>query len=364
MVDDQNSDYSWLSETNPEWARISVAYCFSLVREVEPLVALSKIGGEVDAASPMTLSDAVALTYDVTVFSDIALACQVEDWTIVIEVNGFQGSRSEVLSSLSWQTEAVTAYRNVNDVGHFSHAMNGDVWTSFDPLFPGRRDGRYPDRLLPLMRRVGLDPDLDMSERPAAHMAAMKLADAITGVHLDVNVLVGRLVGAPILPLLPRLRQSLEIHPLRQYDSELADAVDGANSAAQRRVAYSVALHLAAEAGESMRPVIVEALEIVERGDRYEIVDQSPLGVLVRGWIRTAQGLDRALSVGREPKIAAEERQLISARHRAGLALIASTAPDAQVAAYEALRLVVPWTTGQSSSHLRSEFLVNLQRDR
>jgi hypothetical protein len=89
----------------------------------------------------------------------VVLATRSAGWAVAVEDNGWEGSRPEVLRALSRGTQAVSVYRNVNALGYFSDAVDGQVRVRFELLFPQRRWGSQPDLLLPQMRGVGLDPD-------------------------------------------------------------------------------------------------------------------------------------------------------------------------------------------------------------
>lgn len=68
--------------------------------------------------------------------------------------------------------------------GLFSYAADGVMVTSFEPALPGQRFGDDPDRLLPQMRQVGLDPEVSGAEA-SSRRAAMKLAALAFGVSID-----------------------------------------------------------------------------------------------------------------------------------------------------------------------------------
>src|SRR6266511_1493394 len=70
----------------------------------------------------------------------------------------WQGSRAEVLRALSAGGQAVSVYHNVNALGYFSYAVDGQVLVQFELLVPQQRWGSQPNLLLPQMRAVGLDP--------------------------------------------------------------------------------------------------------------------------------------------------------------------------------------------------------------
>jgi len=69
---------------------------------------------------------------------------------------------------------------------------DGEVLVSFEPLFPGQRDGTGADAVLDLMRQVGFvfdeEPDFEVY-RPSA--AACALAETLTAVRVTPALLEG-----------------------------------------------------------------------------------------------------------------------------------------------------------------------------
>jgi hypothetical protein len=67
---------------------------------------------------------------------------------MLLEVNGFQGSRPEVLRRLSAASgQAYNAFWNIELDNSFSYAAAGQVVTEFDGGYPVRRSGSDPDAL-------------------------------------------------------------------------------------------------------------------------------------------------------------------------------------------------------------------------
>ena len=77
-------------------------------------------------------------------------------WLLVVEVNGWQGSRPEVLRRVSAGGRAVSAYWNVNLTTRFSYAVDGRVLTAFEVMSPDRRHGADPDCLEEVTCRAAL----------------------------------------------------------------------------------------------------------------------------------------------------------------------------------------------------------------
>src|SRR5487761_71292 len=120
-------------------------------------------------------------------------------WTLAVEVNGWQGSRPEVLERVSAGTRAVSAYWSVNGGTRFSYAAAGRVLAAFDPVFPDRREGADPDCLEGL--RAGLS--WDEGEEVAMMLA---LAARVTGLTPVPEWLEGEFYVIPVEPLAEAVR--------------------------------------------------------------------------------------------------------------------------------------------------------------
>jgi hypothetical protein len=192
------ADYAWLED---HWLR--EAFCITLVRGLDEREVLRRLGGEHSQPRLLTVGEAGRLSGSFQAgYPQIVLVARTDGWAVAVEDNGWEGSRPEVLRALSAGTQAVSVYRNVNALGYFSDAVDGEVLVRFELLFPQRRWGSRPDLLLPQMRAVGLDPDWQEPLYGEVDPAALALAERVTGVHLDPRMLEGPLPAAEITPLL------------------------------------------------------------------------------------------------------------------------------------------------------------------
>ncbi len=112
-------------------------------------------------------------------------------WILAVELNGWQGSRPEILERVSAGGRAVSAYWNVNGQTQFSYAAAGQLLSAFDAVFPERRTGADPDVLAPA--RDGL-PWADALPVPLM----LALLARVTGSPLDPSWLDGTLQVLPI----------------------------------------------------------------------------------------------------------------------------------------------------------------------
>ncbi len=176
-------------------------------------------------------------------------------WTLAVEVNGWQGSRPEVLDRVSAGTRAVSAYWNESAGTWFSCAAGGRVLTAFDEVFPDRREGADPDGLEGL--RAGLMPD-DGDEVPAM----LALAARVTGLTPVPEWLDGDFDVVPLEPLPEAVRPSIypDSEPLTYLDPPLAWALRHAADGPLRDASLAAARYAAGVTGLADRPEVALAL--------------------------------------------------------------------------------------------------------
>ncbi|GIG87679.1 DUF6461 domain-containing protein [Plantactinospora endophytica] len=325
-------EYDWLADHG-----LDEAFCLTFVRDPDDTAVLCRFGVDPASLQSLTGVDDIAELP----FEHVVVAGRLDGWVFVLEENGFEGSRPEVLRAVSAGTEAVSVYTNVNANRRFGHAVDGVLRTGFDPSSPVRRWGDAPDALVPLMRQVGLPVSGDGGWSGAGLDAGLRLADVITGVHLDGARLAGPLTTGRLVPLLsdPPERPTWML----REDAELLTAITSAPPDLLRRVVAAEARRRADGAGISGEPVVAEALAEIDRGGGRTVPDNSGLGRLLRelGYRSDIAGTSLALPTQRGRMTDAERRQAF-ARHSAGLAVQAALFPDQVRAAYEVLGWVAP----------------------
>jgi Family of unknown function (DUF6461) len=269
------ADYAWFED---HWLR--EAFCITLVRGLDGAELLRRFGGGHGQARALTAAEAGRLSSSLRAgYPQIVLATRIGGWAVAVEDNGWEGSRPEVLRALSRGTQAVSVYRNVNALGYFSDAVDGELRLQFELLFPQRRWGSQPDALLAQMRGAGLDPDAPEPPYGQVDTAALALAERVTGVHLDPEALEGPLLGVEIAPLLEDPPASFS---LGAEDVELAAAIDQAPPARRRRAAATAARRAVELARLDHDPIVMEALAAAEAGQAVPVDDHSPLGWRIR----------------------------------------------------------------------------------
>jgi hypothetical protein len=280
------ADYAWFTD---HWLR--QAFCFSLVRGLDEAEVLRRLGAERSQPRRLTLDEAAELSASFHAgYPQLVQAARVGGWSVAIEDNGWEGARPEVLRALSRGTQVVSVYQNVNAHSRFSYAADGVVLVGFEPLFPQRRWGSRPDLLLPLMRAAGLDPGWRQPPYGTVDLAALALAERLTGVHLDAAMLDGPLTAAEVTPLLPDPPASSW---LQDQDAELAAVIDRAGPAVLRRAAATAARLAVGLAGLGRDPVVAGALAVAEAGQARRVGDGSPLGWRIRSLAVEAEVVSR-----------------------------------------------------------------------
>lgn len=235
------------------------AGCMTLVFSDDRAEVVRGFGGIPGGARRLSLAAASSLALDTG--SDELIESQwlgvrsLGPWTLVVEVNGWQGSRPEVLGHVSAGTRAVSAYWNVDGGTWFSYAVAGRVLAAFDAVFPDRREGGDPDCLEGL--RAGLTGD-DGDEVPVM----LALAARVTGLTPVPEWLEGEFDVIPVEPLAEAVRPDIypDTAPLTYDDPPLAWALRRAADGQLRDAALTAARYAARVAGLENRPEVALAL--------------------------------------------------------------------------------------------------------
>jgi Family of unknown function (DUF6461) len=183
------SDYIWFEERFPDLAE---AYCFTLVRELNPSEILERLGGREEP--PLTgMTAAVDAAFALFERSDAArqliAMTAIGPWTLMIEPNGYLGVTEEKVLPASAGTSWISHFTNVNAVDLFLWAEDTVMRLGFEPMFPDERWGTTPDERLDLMHRIGFHFGEDSPETDLSSLAAFALAEHLTGVTLTPELL-------------------------------------------------------------------------------------------------------------------------------------------------------------------------------
>ncbi|SFQ99813.1 hypothetical protein SAMN04488564_101933 [Lentzea waywayandensis] len=281
----QQYDLSWADAGHGDPAFLSEIFGLALVRDIAPLEALRRVGGLEDTVADRTPAQIVDLHNFDDGYPEVASALSLGEWTVLVQPNSFW--LRHLVDALSRGTEAVAIVRHDYASPNFTHAVDGTVTTSFNLNYPDQRGGTDPDRLLPLIREAGFDPDtvddgddddddeswLDRYENVMAR--ALRLTGLITGV-------------------LPTYEQITEPLPSMHFDrwfsrTRPSDVED----------ALATATGLVAELNVGDTPGLAAALAAAGRGEPVVVTPDSDLGRHVREWSTLASRAGWSLNLDR-----------------------------------------------------------------
>ena len=176
-----------------EWVQSAVfrdGACVTLVAPADAGEVVRGFGGDLPGARRTPLAEIGLPPADEP---EVAVR-DLGSWLLVVEVNGWQGSRPEVLRRISAGGRAVSACWNVNLTTRFSYAAGGRVLTAFEVMSPGRRHGGDPDCLEEA--RAGLP--WGTGEWVPLMLA---LASRVTGLRIDPQLFDGDFAVMPVTPV-------------------------------------------------------------------------------------------------------------------------------------------------------------------
>lgn len=331
------SAYAWLG--SPEWAGFEQAFSLTFVKNVDAGAVIAMLGRvSLVSSVPTPLQELPGMQSPSPAPSHQLIgATTVSGWTVLCQQNGDEASTPETVERLSQGTEALAVFTNINRVSRFVYCRDGAIIVEFDPLFPDERRGNEPDRLRTAMQQVGLDFIDDGDDDPV--WKALELADMVTGVHIDGDVLAGPLLWGMVLndPAVNRTLQSPNDHPLRTRDPELAQAIDAADTATLARAVALYLRHLVADAEAEEEHVIGQVLVAVERHDTRRLSELQPsLAELFATWSAEAASLPELHQIDRRRDTRSLARlRLASARKALERVVTAALAPSPVAGAFE-----------------------------
>ncbi|MEV5888010.1 DUF6461 domain-containing protein [Nonomuraea fuscirosea] len=188
----------------PGYETLGEIYCVSFVRDVSPEEALRRFGVDEKTMEEVAFHEleyrsAESMRADAAGYIG---AARVGDWTVVIEPGGWMMAvADEVYAPVSRGTEVVSVCRHDYAQDTFAYIVDSAPVVWFDPMYPEERSGSDPDRLVPKMREVGLDPDHDLDGPSIDHPleSSFALASDITGLSYSTDLRSLRFLGAGTL---------------------------------------------------------------------------------------------------------------------------------------------------------------------
>lgn len=249
--------YGWLVDDST--TSYAVAGCVTLVVGVAPDEAASLVGA--DLAREMPFGE--VQRDDAMSWVSVVAVDQVspDAGAVLIEDNGWEGSRAEVLAALSKKGAAASVFWNVNGVVRFACARRGKALTSVELPDPEDIEG-LPSTLRRLLQRA---PD----EAHPVSVAAL-MAEHFTGVPLRpesevVQPVTALPITSPVLglPVTPE-----ELVGLEYPSPEVVRAVQSASPVQRRSLAEWSARKALALAGLESHPDVSPVLGEFGRAER------------------------------------------------------------------------------------------------
>ncbi|MCP2245420.1 DUF6461 domain-containing protein [Lentzea aerocolonigenes] len=252
--------HSWADAHPGDEPFLGEIFSLAFVRDVGPLDAMGRVGGLPDTLAERTPKEISALhDYDHG-YPEVVCALASGEWTVLVQPTGFW--LQLLVDALSRGTEAIAFVRHDYATSRFTHAVDGEIVTTFHLNYPDHRDGTDPDRHLDLMRDAGFDPDDDEGQYGEAISRALRLAELITGVAPTLGQLTGPLPSMHFDHWFSRTRPS-----------------GGAESVEE----------IVAELGVGDTPGLAAAIAAAARGEPVVVTPDSELGRHVREWSATAR---------------------------------------------------------------------------
>lgn len=262
------------------WVRSSAiheAACLTFVRASDPGRVAAAFGAVVDHARTLDFDEFCEEAFAHQDRHPVIGVRRIGDWALVVEDNGHQGARPEVLRRVGTRSEAVSVCWNAQRYTRFSYATHGEVHTSFEAIMPGYREGARPDALEGV--RAGLPWGTDGVDDVSLMLA---LGARITGQGLTPQALAGDFLTCPVAPWPDDLPASPAAVPeLPDGHRELYAALRQADRPAQRRAAAAVAL-LVLEHARCLdhAPLAAVAASVEVAGDAERLA----ISEIVRSW--------------------------------------------------------------------------------
>jgi hypothetical protein len=268
----------------------------------------------------------------------------VDEAVLIVEENGFQGSRSEVLRpapKASATGLAVSVFWNVNGLVMFSVARRGKMVCSAELM---DCDPEELPRAVRRLARLTEDEEADLVSIAAA------MVEQLTGVAFDRDTVDGALHRS-LTPVAEDFwTYGPEETPLRDGGApHLVPMIVTADDQTRRRLALWSAEVAAVEAGISEEPAIQESIEGARPSKPF--VPSPALGPLLARWDRERTQWQLAhdgYSLG--PSHGALEERFMDGRYAAAEAMRMASHPDALEAA-----LMAVWLARQTFASSRSE---------
>lgn len=229
------------------------------------------LGADPDSAEPMNVEDAHIEQYnaDIPGVLSVLVIGAVGRWTLVVEPNGCEAARPEVLRALAASGQAVSVLLNGPGADLLSYAAAGAPIVVHDL---SATSGEEP-AALPVADAASIMAVAGDNDRLARQAAALVLAERVTGERLTeewlldtghVRLLITSPLSDDIIP------EQYRDHPVVR-DPQISAIVSNLSSAAIPRIRHLL-VQSVVQGSDLNHPSVEEALAVLS-GDRPDIVD-------------------------------------------------------------------------------------------
>jgi hypothetical protein len=248
--------YAWFNDLP-----VGEAGCVTVVPAADEAAVLKAFGARLETAQPVeSLQSAISASELPS--ADWVYVARVGDALVVVEDNGYQGTRREVLapaSKASGVHKAAAFFWNVNALTEFAAARRGKIQCSVEILGAEPEDLDGVPRAL---RRLVLEGGSEEGDMLAAGGA---LVAAYTEVALSVDMLRGGTIYEIVAPT-SALETFDPDDPYPLLPPRVVTAVRALPSAVQRRLAEWATVAATREAGVDSEPAVQRVLAALGTG--------------------------------------------------------------------------------------------------
>jgi hypothetical protein len=246
------------------------AVCITVVEGCGPNQALELMGADPATVADRTVAEAARLPFQCD--RQPAVAAAVPGGAVVLEPNGFQGTRPEVLRALAagGGSRCTTIFWNANAGPEITHARDGRLSWTFDPLC-------YPD--------TAWGPAVELAHRAAAGLPfddededwrtlAFVLLERETGFRLDAEWLAAPHLSALIVNLAQDILAPENADHPALTEPEIAAILADPSSVDRRRIDVIAAERAVRVTGVD-QPAVTEALRLLRANESVpaELID-------------------------------------------------------------------------------------------
>jgi len=179
------SRYAWF----PGGSGLADVYALTWIKGLSPATVVTRVGGRSLGSYRWPAPGWSALP-GVKATEAVLAVTRAHGWALMVEASAAPiGAQDDTIGKLSHGTRLVAYAHNAKAADRFVLATDGTILVDFDPGYPPDRTGARPDLLVGEMRAAGLNPTLSEASSVPPELAALALAERVTGVPLTRHLL-------------------------------------------------------------------------------------------------------------------------------------------------------------------------------